>query len=217
MRRLAFIAMLLVPGTGHAMLQRPDAPLLSDEEIGANLKDGEAIEGRVDGDLNGDGDIDTAYIVRGEDNRSLHVQFAVRSELELYHEPAGSAELDAYPMGAAELSISKGVLVVKDLTGGTSATAITYRYRGEKGRPKMRLIGLDATFYSRTFAHDGSEMSWNLLTGDVVATRLKLTGAADAAAYDKRESKRFKRPVRTYYMEDTPDIEEAMGMAMEGK
>ncbi len=216
MRTLAWAALLLASGTAHAA-QRNAVPILSDAEIQADLKDGEAVEGRIDGDLNGDGETDTAYIVRGEDSRSLHVQFAVRSELELYHEPAGTLALDAYPLGPADMAIAKGVLVVTDLTGGTTAIQAKYRFRGEKARPKMRLIGLDATLYSRTYAHDGAEMSWNVLTGDVIATTMKLVGRGENATYDKSAVKRFKRPVKAIYMEDTPDAEETLGMASKGK
>ena len=216
MRKLALAALLLASGPAQAM-QRPAVPVMSNEEITSRLRDGREIETRVDGDLNGDGDIDTAYIVRGEDDRWLHVQFAVRGEFDLYHEPAGSVELDAYPLGPAEMVISKGVLIVKDLTGGTTAMSATYRFRGEKTKPKLRLIGLDATLYSRTWAHDGAEMSWNVLTGDVTATKMKLVGSDENASYDKSTVKRFKRPVKIYYAEDTPNAEETLDMAMKGK
>lgn len=216
MRILVMAALLAATGSAQAW-QRPAVPVLSDDEIRADLKPGEEVEGRVDGDLNGDGDIDTAYIVRGEDTRSLHVQFAARGEFDLYHQPAGSVALDAYPLGAADMTISKGVLIVKDLTGGTTAISATYRYRGDKAQPKMRLIGLDATLYSRTWAHGGSEMSWNVLTGDVIATALKLVGSGENASYAKQPPKRFKRPAKAYYLEDTPDAEETLGMAMKGK
>jgi hypothetical protein len=115
------------------------------------------------------------------------------------------------------MAVSKGVLIVKDLTGGTTAVSATYRFRGEKARPKMRLIGLDATLYSRTYAHDGAEMSWNLLTGEVIATKMKLVGSGENANYDKSVVKRFKRPVTALYMEDTPNAEETLDMAMKGK
>ena len=81
----------------------------------------------------------------------------------------------------------------------------------------MRLIGLDATLYSRTYAHDGAEMSWNLLTGDVIATKMKLVGSGENANYDKSAVKRFKRPVKVAYMEDTPSAEETLDLAMKGK
>jgi len=216
MRTLALAALLLASGTAQAA-QRPAVPVMSDDEIAATLEDGQEVEARVDGDMNGDGDIDTAWIVRGDDKRFLHVQFAARSEVDLYHEPAGTLELDAYPLGPAEMMVSKGVLVIKDLTGGTTAVSATYRFRGDKTQPKMRLIGLDATLYSRTYAHDGAEMSWNVLTGDVIATRMKLVGSGESANYDKSAVKRFKRPVKACYMEDTPNAEETLDLAMKGK
>jgi len=216
MRILALAALLLASGSAQAM-QRPDIPPMSDDEIRAGLKDGEEIEGRVDGDMNGDGDIDTAWIVRGEDSRSLYVSFAARGEYDLYHKPAGKLELDAYPLGPADMTVGKGVLVVKDLTGGTTAVSATYRFRSETTQPRMRLIGLDATLYSRTYAHDGAEMSWNVLTGDVIATKMKLVGSGENATYDKSAVKRFRWPVKAYYMEDTPNADETLDMAMKGK
>lgn len=215
--RIVVLAALLLASNAAQAMQRPEVPAMSDDEIAATLQAGEAVETRVDGDLNGDGDIDTAWIARGEDKRVLHVRLAARGEFDLYREPAGSFELDAYPLGPAELTVSKGILVVKDLTGGTTAIAATYRFRGEKAQPKMRLIGLDATLYSRTYAHDGAEMSWNVLTGDVIATTMKLVGSGDNATYDKSAVKRFRRPVKPWYMEDTPSAEETLDMAMKGK
>lgn len=216
MRAWVLAALLPISGAAEAT-QRAEVPVMSDEEIAATLEAGQEIETRVDGDLNGDGDVDTAWVVRGDDSRWLHVQFAARGEFDLYHEPAGSTELDAYPLGPAEMTISKGVLVVKDLTGGTTAISATYRLRGEKTQPKMRLIGLDATLYSRTYAHDGAEMSWNLLTGDVIATKMKLVGSGENASYDKSAVKRFKRPVNVVYLASMPSAEETLDMAMKGK
>jgi hypothetical protein len=59
----------LVASNPAQAIQQPEILVLIDEEIRADLKNGEDIETRVDGDMNGDGDIDTAYIVRGEDTR----------------------------------------------------------------------------------------------------------------------------------------------------
>ena len=93
------------------------------------------------------------------------------------------------------------------------------RFRADKAKapPRMRLIGLDATLYSRTWAHDGSEMSWNLLTGDIVASQLKLVGKGEDASYDKQFTRKSKRPVTTVYMEDTPDPEEELIRATRAK
>lgn len=198
MRRLAYLLIFMAP----AALATPPAP---GRDIRAGLKAGETIEGRADGDLNGDGLADTAYVVRGDDRRTLHVRLGGRGDA------AGSAALDPFPQGPAEMTIDNGVLVVKDLTGGTTATAITYRFRGQKDQPRLKLIGVDATTASRTFAHDGQELSWNLLTGDVITATLKLVGSGENASYAKRDIKRFRRPVQTVWMEDTPDSESLFG------
>ena len=216
---LALTTALLLGGTAHAAAPPEPRPPVSDETLRDGLETGDEIEARVDGDLNGDGDPDTAFVVASPDARTLHVLLSYRTEVDFGHDPAGIARLATDPLGPADLSIGKGVLVVKDLTGGTTALASTYRFRADKAKapPRMRLIGLDATLYSRTWAHDGSEMSWNLLTGDVIATKMKLVGSGESASYDKSASRRFKRPVTVTYMEDTPDAEEALDRAMQGK
>ncbi|MBD3732887.1 MAG: hypothetical protein IE934_09250 [Sphingopyxis sp.] len=218
-RSLGLIAALLLGGTAHAAAPPEPRPAVADETLQDGLELGEEIEARVDGDLNGDGDPDTAFVVASPDARTLYVVLSYRTEVDFGHDPAGSAKLATDPLGPAELSISKGLLVVKDLTGGTTALASTYRFRADKAKapPRMRLIGLDATLYSRTWAHDGSEMSWNLLTGDVVASQLKLVGKGEDASYDKQFTRKSKRPVTTVYMEDTPDPEEELIRATRAK
>ena len=218
-RSLALIAALLLGGTANAAPAPEPRPPVADETLRDGLELGEEIEARVDGDLNGDGDPDTAFVVASPDARTLYVVLSYRTEVDFGHDPAGSAKLATDPLGSADLSISKGVLVVKDLTGGTTALASTYRFRADKAKapPRMRLIGLDATLYSRTWAHDGSEMSWNLLTGDIVASTLKLVGKGEDASYDKQFTRKSKRPVTTVYMEDTPDPEEELIRATRAK
>ena len=54
----------------------------------------------------------------------------------------GPASIDrnlaTYPLGPASLSVRKHVLLVEDLTGGTTATATTYRYRFDASVKRMR-------------------------------------------------------------------------------
>ncbi len=218
-RSLALITALLLGGTAHAAPAPEPRPPVADETLQDGLELGEEIEARVDGDLNGDGDPDTAFVVASPDARTLYVVLSYRTEVDFGHDPAGSAKLATDPLGPADLSISKGILVVKDLTGGTTALASTYRFRADKakGPPRMRLIGLDTTLYSRTWAHDGSEMSWNLLTGDIVASQLKLVGTGEDARYDTQFTRKSKRPVKAVYMEDTPDPEEELIRATRAK
>ena len=207
MRGLGFIAALLLSGTAHAAPARPLLPPITDQFLLDQLELGEEIEGRADGDLNGDGDTDTVFVVASPDERHLYVVLSYRSEVDIGHQPGGDFKLAPDALGAAELSIAKGVLTVKDLTGGTTALSATYRYRADKGQPKMRLIGLDATVYSRTYAHDGDEMSWNLVTGDFVTSLLKVTGDSEDRSYDRLYTRKFKRPSKPIFMEDTPDPE----------
>ena len=206
MRSLAIAAALLLSGTTQAAPQPP----ISDDMVLAGVQLGEEVEGRVDGDLNGDGDPDTAFIIASPDARDLYVVLSYRGEVDMGHQPGGQLKLPADRLGPAELTIKKGVLVIKDLSGGTTALAATYRYRADKTEPRMRLIGLDATVYSRTYAHEGNAMSWNLVTGDVETKVLKLTGEGEDAAYEDAFVQRFKRPGKPIYMNDTPDAEEQL-------
>jgi hypothetical protein len=137
--------------------------------IEPKLRPGETLEARVDGDLDGDGMADTAWLTSSEDKRELVV-----------HLTDGGSEalvLDTTPLGPGELSIGNGVLRFDDLTGGTTAIAATRRYRFDKNAIRMRLIGYDATFYSRTQQHDGFEVSWNLVTGKRSPARCASTAA----------------------------------------
>ncbi|NIJ36152.1 hypothetical protein FHR22_000801 [Sphingopyxis panaciterrae] len=210
MRKMMFLAAILLQTTAHAAPVRPPLSAVTDQFLLDQLELGEEIEGRADGDLNGDGDTDTVFVVASPDERHLYVVLSYRGEVDIGHQPGGDFKLAPDALGAAELSIAKGVLTVKDLTGGTTALSATYRYRADKVQPKMRLIGLDATVYSRTYAHDGNEMSWNLLTGDVETKTLKLSGEGEDASYDDAFVTRFKRPSKPVYMADTPDPEEQL-------
>lgn len=180
---------------------------ISDQILNDSIDLGDEIEGRADGDLNGDGRIDTAYLVTSPDHRTIHVLLAPANGKPPYR-PVGTLKLETSSLGPAKLSIAGGVLKIADLTGGTTAMSATYRYRLTGNR--MRLIGLDATLYSRTYAHDGYDMSWNLLTGALVTKLLKLAKRGWDAAYDTvypTTSKRISKPI---FMEDTPDPEMVM-------
>ena len=203
---------LWLTGTAHAAQDRPAMPPVTDQFLLDQLEPGEEIETRADGDLNGDGDPDTVFVVASPDERHLYVVLSYRGEVDIGHEPGGNFKLGPDRLGPAGLTISKGVLTIRDLTGGTTALSATYRYRAAttKDGQRMRLIGLDAKVYSRTYAHDGDEMSWNVATGDTITTLLKITGTGEDRAYDKVYTRKFKRPVRTIYMEDTPGAEEEL-------
>ena len=73
MRSLGLAAVLLLPGAAHAAPNRPPIPALTDQYLLDQLELGEEIEARADGDLNGDGDIDTVFGVSSPDERHLYV------------------------------------------------------------------------------------------------------------------------------------------------
>lgn len=201
--RVAALAFLMTAAPAGAQ----HVPVASPAELQNAIAQDAAVEVRVDGDLNGDGETDTAFIENGNDSRRLHVLLAYRTETDLGHDPAGIHDLESSALGPAQLSVVRGVLLVKDLTGGTSAIEATYRYRWDAAAKKMRLIGLDASSYSRTFQHDTHEISWNLLTGDFITRYAKLkpeSAKGDEAYLDPVEKKR-KRPSRPLYLDTTPD------------
>ena len=206
MRSTLVLMTLFLTSAAHAAPQPP----ISDEVILEGVQLGEEVETRVDGDLNGDGDPDTAFVIASPVSRDLYVVLSYRGEVDIGHQPGGQLKLPADALGPAGLTIKKGVLVVEDLSGGTTALSATYRYRADKAEPKMRLIGLDATVYSRTYAHDGNAMSWNLVTGDVETKRLRKVGDGEDASYEDALVTRFKRASKPVYMNDTPDPEEKL-------
>lgn len=81
----------------------------------------------------------------------------------------------------------------------------------------MRLIGLDATVYSPIFAHDGNETSWNVATGNTIATLLKLSGKGEDRGYDKHYTRKLRRPPKTIHMEHAPGAEEERIRAAKSK
>ena len=171
---------------------------------------GETVESRLNGDIDGDGTADLAYIVSAAGWRELRVVIAGRSEVE-------ALDLSPDALGPGSLSMVGDVLKFEDLTGGTTAYSSTRRYRYDSIRNKMRLIGLDVTLYSRTFAHDGYETSWNLLTGEGKAAELRLSdGAQQDRSYDKAREVSFRRRTRPVWLTDTPDPETFLEENREG-
>lgn len=200
-----------------AWAQHVPVPLMSAEEMQGLMPNGAKMETRVDGDFNGDGEIDTAFVWRSEEGvdeaRGLMVGVAYRNEFDLGHDPAGELSLDPFPLGgSASLSVRKGVLIVEDLTGGTTATHSIRRYRYDAKQRKMRLIGIDAERYSRTNSHGTIKISWNLLDGTHIVERGEPnTGPGDEAIiYAKPE--RTVRKALPVWMEGATDPDALIDM-----
>lgn len=182
--------------------QRPDIAILKHYS-----PDNTEIEVRLDGDFTGDGLDDVAFVAASEEKRVLIVMAGYVDEFDLGHESIGQAELETFPLGAASLSFKKGVLIVEDLTGGTTAINALYRYRFDKTKKRMQLIGDDLTYYSRTNQHDSTKVSTNRLTGQSISqvSKLKDDGYEDQPAITKKVSS------KAIYMEDTPNPCIALG------
>lgn len=184
------------------------APAAAQERPQPFLAEGETLEVELRGDFNADLVPDLAYVAAKEDRRELRVVLGYANETASGELPAQVLPLDSYPLADASLSIAgpaRGkVLLLGELTGGTTSVASTHRFRWDAKLGAMRLIGLDATLYSRTFAHDGQEASYNLLTGDLVTRTLKLNAGPGDTAYAKVREKRRKKPSKPLRLEDAP-------------
>lgn len=180
-------------------------------DIAEFVTDGTRVQARIDADLTGDSRPDVAFIAVGEESRMLMVLARVAVDAapgQKAHEalePIDSLGLETTPLGSGSLSVKKGVLVLEDLTGGTTATAATYRYRFDPNEDRMRLIGLDAERYSRTNSHGTIRLSWNLLNGAHVVQvgELDESGKGDGAYRFKPEQKTVQRS-EPVYMSQTP-------------
>jgi len=181
---------------------RPDTAILKN-----NSPDNTEIEVRLDGDFTGDGLNDVAFLAGSEEKRGLIVMAGDVDEFDLGHELIGQAELETYPLGPASLSFKKGVLIVEDLTGGTTAINALYRYRFDKTKKRMQLIGDDVTQYSRTNQHDSFKVSTNRLTGTSISQVSKLKGDG----YEDQPQVTKKVSTKAIYMEDTPNPCVALG------
>ena len=182
---------------------------------GVELPAGAEVETKVNGDLNGDGVEDAAYVAHNDESRALTVVLSVKDEFSVdYRTEVLDLELSDFAPG--KLTLDGNVLKFEDMTGGTTAVSSTRRFRYEDRGEHMRLIGLDATVYSRTYAHDGFETSWNLLTGDATARELKLNTGGGDAAYNPGPKQSFKRRIRAQWLAESPDPETVLEEMRDG-
>lgn len=194
---LAILTLALVTACASAEADPPQPYLTA----------GETIETKLAADLDGDGNVDIVYVVTRQDSRALRILFnSVAPDVD--RTEIHNLTLDPYPLVGAQLSVKDSAtgndLIFEDLTGGTTAVASTHRFRWDRSLHAMRLIGLDATLYSRTFAHDGREASWNLLTGDLVTRTLKLNTGSGDQAYNPLDETRTNKPSPPLRLHESP-------------
>jgi hypothetical protein len=181
---------------------------MTDADLATYLPDRAEIESRLDADVNGDGRKDIVLVAHNDEARVLLVMAAYESAGASGYEPIGQGALEFGPLGNAGLRMQRNVLVVEDLTGGTSAFATIYRYRFDPAETRMRLIGLDVEFYSRTMQHGSRKLSINYLTGARVAQESELGKDQELVFGTERRSQ--SKPQRIY-LEDTPSPSDLLG------
>ena len=169
------------------------------------VPEGWRVETQLESDFNGDGKTDIAMVIRNDDERWLLVAVGEGKGLKRI----GLGELDPYPLGDASLEAKKGVLLITDLTGGTTAIQSTYRYRFEAATGRMQLIGDDASLYSRTNTHGGIEVSTNRLTGVRLTQQSTLD---DKGEYRFSKQKKSTIPKDKLYLETAPKPEDTVGL-----
>ncbi|WP_054118711.1 hypothetical protein [Porphyrobacter sp. AAP60] len=177
-------------------------PAAAQEGPQAVLAEGERLEVETRADFDGDGLADLAYVAAREETRELRV---------VVGQTVQTLTLAPFPLVDATLAFEGKVLLFDELNGGTTAVASTRRFRWDDKLGAMRLIGLDATFYSRTFAHDGKQASWNLLTGDWHTHTMRLRNDDSGIAYDEVDKRRRKKRSKPLRLEDAPSGDDLLG------
>lgn len=206
----ALTALALVTLSSLALAKPPSQPIESGE-IRSRLPASATIETRLDADITGDGLRDIVVVGRSEDERRLVVLVGYSTDTDMGYRPVGEMAMDISPLGSAELSLKAGVLIVEDLTGGTTAISSLYRFRYDKPADRMRLIGDDVTLYSRTYTHGSVGISTNRLTGVQVTTRSELRGKGGNVRLVESKPVTTLVSRKPVYMEEAPGPAETLG------
>ena len=192
----------------------PFAMAADAKDTGDFVGEGVSQETVLSGDFNADGETDNAIVARTEDRRVLLVLLGQKKG---GFRRIGIGELDPYPLGQAQLSAPKGVLVIEDLTGGTTAITSTYRYRYDKATDRMRLIGDDVSLYSRTWQHGTTTISTNRLNGKRITTVNDLVGEpGENAELGPDQVTHSTVPTEPkFYLDDAPTPDTTLGFGDE--
>lgn len=188
----------IVPPCGA--FDRIPPPPMTAEELAAYMPDGARIETRLDEDVTGDGMRDVVFVARNDEVRVLKVMAAYSGEVDMGYDPIGEMRMGDSPLGDASLSVKKGVLLVEDLDGGTTAIQSLYRFRFDRKERRMRLIGDDVTLYSRTNAHDSTSISTNRLNG----LRIVKRSVVGKEGYTDQPEQKKQVSTAPVWMEDAP-------------
>jgi hypothetical protein len=203
-----FLSVLLTAAISSQAAERMQPAMMDDAQLAPYLPEGARMEVRLDADITGDGLRDLALVAYNDEVRVLKVMVAYASEVDMGYDPVGETAMEIDPLGTASLSVKKGVLLVEDLSGGTTAIQSLYRYRFDSKARRMRLIGDDVTLYSRTNAHDSTSISTNRLTGAQVVKR----SVVGKDGYTDQPAQKKTVPAKPVYMEDAPTPSKTLGL-----
>lgn len=204
---LALVACCVAATSPGIAAERVQPARMEAADLVSYMPDGADIETRLDGDITGDGLRDLVFVARNDEARVLKVMVAYADEFDMGYAPVGEMRMGESPLGAASLSVKKGVLIVEDLDGGTTAIQSLYRFRFDPTENRMRLIGDDVSLYSRTNAHDATSISTNRLTGEQRVVR-RVVGEDGYTDQPEQRKQVSKAPV---WMEDAPSPAKTLG------
>jgi hypothetical protein len=202
---LAIAALCLAPTARAASLAVP----ATGAKLQAFVPAGWAIESKLEGDLDGDGKADTVLVLlekekkdEEDDRRRALVVLLRRADgwavggtnvgLVYGWQLAGVNGGDAAP----ELAISaRGVLDVSQYGGSRQAYGSVHRFRWNRERAKLELIGLDESSRDRLSGAE-NDRSCNLLTGVCVetATPAQQDEDGNAIAHPPSPTRKTTRP-----------------------
>lgn len=197
---LLFVACSVMSAAPCIAADRIQPARMEAEDLVSYMPDGGVIETRLDQDVTGDGLRDLVFVARNDETRVLKVMAAYSGEVDMGYDPVGEMRMGDSPLGDASLSVKKGVLIVEDLDGGTTAIQSLYRFRFDQKENRMRLIGDDVSLYSRTNAHDSTSISTNRLTGVQIVKR-SVVGKDGYTDQPEQKKQVSKAPL---WMEDAP-------------
>ena len=188
----------------------------SNADIAEFVPGNRRVVSRLNADITGDGVPDTIVVAADGDRFEATVTVLMRQHgktLTGKGRMEGLAAIDSLqvelsPLGPPTVRVTKDVLIVESLVGGTTVrTAATYRYRFDADEGRMRLIGLDA---ERTSTTAGIKLSWNVLTGTHIVRRGNREGTT--LRYGP-ESRTTNKP-GAIYMSLTPNPEDLLDRAL---
>ncbi len=205
--RLFFVACCAMPAAPCVAADRIQPARMEAEDLVSYMPDGATIETRLDQDVTGDGLRDLVFVARNDETRVLKVMVAHADEFNMGYEPVGEMRMGDSPLGDASLSVKKGVLIVEDLDGGTTAIQSLYRFRFDAKENRMRLIGDDVSLYSRTNAHDSTAISTNRLTGLQIVKR----SVVGNDGYTDQPEQKKQVSTAPVWMEDAPSPAKTLG------